>query len=150
MQERRDEESAEVYKGFDLSDFEEDELPEMLALIDSIHENMTSLKAVFSKVTELGDCAPEKLGKTIRKVAHRYYGGTDGPEIAEAIIAAMAGKPYHVRLAMTRAFEISYSRQFEDTESEPIHPLDFEYTDLFNTLSGVLGGPNMFTAFMYH
>lgn len=140
----------ENYKGFDLSGFEEDELPEIISMIDEIHDNMTKFKLLCNKITMLGECPVESLKEEIRKEALEIYGDQEAVEAAEALFESLAEDPLEVRMAKAKAFLISYERQFEDDSTEPIHPFEFKYTDLFTVLNRFTGGKNPLTGFEYH
>ncbi|MEM4658484.1 MAG: hypothetical protein QXX77_08715 [Candidatus Methanosuratincola sp.] len=118
---RRDDiETHGVYKGFDLSGFEDEDLTVVVGKIEEIHAGMKRLRELCTKIVETG--AVDDVGD------HSLGGIKDDPP--------------SVRVAKAKAFQISYERQFESEDSEPINPLEFETTEIYRIMQKLTGRAN--------
>lgn len=130
------------YKGFDLSEFDESELPELLERIDYIHGNMMSMKELCKKMLELRGPTSLDLRDRVTAEGVKLYGEERGKELSRLVLGKTDQSSFARQIATARAFQISYERQFEDEESEPIDPFEFEESDVFKIMQKLTGGEN--------
>ncbi|GIW47432.1 MAG: hypothetical protein KatS3mg078_1309 [Deltaproteobacteria bacterium] len=144
--------SPSNYKGFDLSDVDEKDLSEVMEKIDLIHENMRTIKELCKKLVSIYEPIQhnmEKLKKIepdvhqkIMEEAIKLYGEEKGKQLVELILGRVDQESLKIQIAKAKAFIISYERQFEDENGEPIHPSEFEESDVFKTMQKLTGGKN--------
>lgn len=147
-----DYESPSNYKGFDLSDIDEKDLSDLMEKIDLIHENMNTIKELCKKLVSIYepiDHDVETLKKiepdvhqTIMEEAINLYGDEKGREFVELILGRLDQDSLKIQKARARAFIISYDRQFDDDYEDPIHPSEFQESDVFKTMQKLTGGKN--------
>ncbi len=136
------------YKGFDLSDFDRGELPVIVEKIEEIHESLQCVRDLCEVVLK---AVPSEGGGAAVLDAVARYGQRSGgrtKEFADLIAKALEHDPDPVRLAKAKAFRIAYARQFEDEESEPLHPYEFERSDVFRSLQRLVGKRNPFPSLL--
>lgn len=142
------------YRGFDLSDVEEQYLPELMEKIDAIHDDMQKLRELCKKLISIYESA-ERMNKDLQTLepdvyqeifeeAIKLYGEEKGKELVPIIMGKPDRDPPKIRIAKAKALIISYERQFEDEETEPIHPSEFVESDLFRTMVRVTGTKDPF------
>lgn len=141
------------YRGFDLSDIDYGDLPGLMEKIDTIHEDMSKIKNLSSKLIMIyeaagayGDSAPGALNPFYQQFIDegvREYGEDRGREFIELLLGGPHESP-RLQIAKAKALLISYERLFEDEESEPIHPSQFEESDIFKTIKKLTGNKNLF------
>jgi hypothetical protein len=147
-----DYESPSNYKGFDLSDIDEKDLSDLMEKIDLIHENMSTIKELSKKLVSIYEPIEhnvETLKKlepdvhqTIMEEAINLYGDEKGREFVELILGNLDQDSLKIQKARARAFIISYDRQFDDDYADPIHPSEFQESDVFKTMQKLTGGKN--------
>lgn len=123
---RRDDfdiETQGVYKGFDLSGFADEDLTAVVGKIEEIHAGMRRLKELCAKIVESG--AVDEAG-----------------DLSEFALGGLRNDPPSVRVAKAKAFQISYERQFESDDSEPINPFEFETTEIYRLMQKLTGRVN--------
>jgi len=140
------------YKGFDLSDIDEKDLSDLMERIDLIHENMKTIKELCKKLISIYETIEhnmERLEKTepdvhqkIMEEAINLYGDEKGKQFVELILGKLDQDSIKVQTAKAKAFIISYERQFEDDYMEPIHPSEFQESDVFKMMQKLTGGKN--------
>ena len=130
------------YKGFDLSEFDDSELPELLDKIDFIHHNMKSMNEICKKLVEYGKPVSVGFQDKVISEAIKLYGEQDGREFSRLVLGKIEKNAITRQVATARAFQISFERQFEDEDSEPIDPYEFEDTDIFKIMKKLTGGEN--------
>lgn len=143
-----------IYKGFDLSDLTEKELTYVKDKIDLVYRDMTMIKEFCNKFLtsvesgelyqEQDNCINSTLYDKMLEHSINEYGNKKGPEIASLILGKPEEYPKKILMAKAKALILSYERQFEDDENEPVHPLDFEQSDLYKTITKLSGGKNIF------
>jgi hypothetical protein len=116
------------YRGFDLSEIDYNELPALMEKIDTIHEDMNRIKNLSQKFINEGI---------------KEYGEDRGRELIELLLGGPHESPKQ-QIAKAKALLISYERLFEDEESEPIPPSQFEESDIFKTIKKLTGNKNLF------
>lgn len=141
------------YRGFDLSDIDYGDLPGLMEKIDIIHEDMSRIKNLSNKLITIYESASpdaEKEPETQNTVYEQFleegikeYGEDKGKELIESLLGGPHESP-KLQIAKAKALLISYERIFEDEESEPIHPSQFEESDIFKTIKKLTGNKNMF------
>jgi predicted transcriptional regulator len=144
--------SPSNYKGFDLSDIDEKDLPDVMEKIDLIHENMKTIKELCKKLISIYEPIEnnmEKLKKVepdvhqkIMEEAIKLYGDEKGRRLVELILGKLDQESIRLQIAKAKAFIISYERQFEDESVDPIHPSEFEESDVFKIMQKLTGGKN--------
>ena len=147
-----DYESPSNYKGFDLSDIDEKDLSDLMEKIDLIHENMNRIKELCKKLVSIYEPIDHDLGtlkktepdvhQTIMEEAINLYGDEKGREFVELILGKLDQDSLKIQKARARAFIISYDRQFDDDYTDPIHPSEFQESDVFKTMQKLTGGKN--------
>ncbi len=140
------------YKGFDLSDIDEKDLSDLMEKIDLIHENMKTIKELCKKLISIYEPIElnvERLKKAepdvhqkIMEEAINLYGDEKGKQFVELILGKLDQDSVKIQTAKAKAFIISYERQFEDDYTEPIHPSEFQESDVFKTMQKLTGGKN--------
>jgi hypothetical protein len=143
------------YRGFDLSDVDYNELPGLMEKIDTIHEDMDRIKNLSNKLIGIYESSESVRGAMPGKnnpVYERFidegikeYGEDRGRELVELLLGGPQESPKH-QIAKAKALLISYERLFEDEESEPINPSQFEESDIFKTIKKLTGNKNLFPA----
>ncbi len=143
------------YRGFDLSDVDYNELPGLMEKIDTIHEDMDRIKNLSSKLIGIyessesaGGALPDKSNPVYERFIDegiKEYGEDRGRELVELLLGGPQESPKH-QIAKAKALLISYERLFEDEESEPINPSQFEESDIFKTIKKLTGNKNLFPA----
>ncbi|MCI0481902.1 MAG: hypothetical protein L0213_09990, partial [Candidatus Dadabacteria bacterium] len=123
------------YRGFDLSDIDYNELPALMEKIDLIHEDMDRIKNLSNKLIGIYEFSESIKGDLTAKRVPVYeqfidegikeYGEDRGRELIELLLGGPQESPKQ-QIAKAKALLISYERLFEDEESEPIHPSQFE------------------------
>ena len=141
------------YRGFDLSDIDYNDLPGLMEKIDLIHEDMNRIKDLSNKlitIYESADAYWDKVPDERKNVYQQFldegvreYGEDKGREFIELLIGGPHESP-KMQVAKAKALLISYERIFEDEESEPIHPSQFEESDIFKTIKKLTGNKNLF------
>lgn len=141
------------YRGFDLSDIDYSDLPGLMEKIDLIHEDMNRIKNLSNKLISIyesadayWDTAPDEEKNVYQKFLDegvKEYGEDKGREFIELLIGGPHESP-KLQVAKAKALLISYERIFEDDESEPIHPSQFEESDIFKTVKKLTGNKNLF------
>jgi len=141
------------YRGFDLSDIDYSDLPGLMEKIDLIHEDMNRIKNLSNKLISIyesadayWDTAPDERKNVYQKFLDegvKEYGEDKGREFIELLIGGPHESP-KLQVAKAKALLISYERIFEDDESEPIHPSQFEESDIFKTVKKLTGNKNLF------
>ncbi len=141
------------YRGFDLSDIDYSDLPGLMEKIDLIHEDMDRIKSLSSKlitIYESADAYRDKIPDVGKNVYQQFldegireYGEDKGREFIELLLGGPHESP-KMQIAKAKALLISYERIFEDEESEPIHPSQFEESDIFKTVKKLMGNKNLF------
>lgn len=141
------------YRGFDLSDIDYNDLPGLMEKIDIIHEDMNRIKNLSSKLISIyesadayWDTVPDEGKNVYQKFLDegvKEYGEDKGREFIELLIGGPHESP-KMQVAKAKALLISYERIFEDDESEPIHPSQFEESDIFKTVKKLTGNKNLF------
>ena len=141
------------YRGFDLSDVDYNELHGLMEKIDTIHEDMDRIKNLSNKlivIYESSESAKGDLPGKSNPVYERFidegikeYGEDRGRELVELLLGGPQEPPKQ-QIAKAKALLISYERLFEDEESEPIHPSQFEESDIFKTIKKLTGNKNLF------
>jgi len=146
------------YKGFDLTDIEEDEVQDLKDKIDTVYENMTLMRDFCNKFLDILDpnktySTSDKLNPVIYKQllnkSVEDYGEERGTEITQLILGKPQEYSQKVVMAKAKALLLSYERQFEDEENEPILPSEFEDSDLFRTVTKLSGGKSIFPDFEF-
>lgn len=143
------------YRGFDLSDIDYNELPALMEKIDLIHEDMDRIKNLSNKligIYESSESIKSDLSAKRVPVYEQFidegikeYGEDRGRELIELLLGGPQESPKQ-QIAKAKALLISYERLFEDEESEPIHPSQFEESDIFKTIKKLTGNKNLFPA----
>lgn len=141
------------YRGFDLSDIDYNELPALMEKIDMIHEDMNRIRNLSSKLICIYETSESIKGDVSGKRASVYeqfidegikeYGEDRGRELIELLLGGPHESP-KLQVAKAKALLISYERLFEDEESEPIHPSQFEESDIYKTIKKLTGNKNLF------
>ena len=141
------------YRGFDLSDIDYSDLPGLMEKIDLIHEDMNRIKNLSNKLISIYESAdaywdtdPDESKNVYQKFLDegvKEYGEDKGREYIELLIGGPHESP-KLQVAKAKALLISYERIFEDDESEPIHPSQFEESDIFKTVKKLTGNKNLF------
>jgi hypothetical protein len=141
------------YRGFDLSDIDYSDLPALMEKIDLIHEDMNRIKNLSNKLISIYESAdaywdtdPDESKNVYQKFLDegvKEYGEDKGREYIELLIGGPHESP-KLQVAKAKALLISYERIFEDDESEPIHPSQFEESDIFKTVKKLTGNKNLF------
>ena len=141
------------YRGFDLSDIDYSDLPGLMEKIDLIHEDMNRIRNLSNKLISIyesadayWDTAPDERKNVYQKFLDegvKEYGEDKGREYIELLIGGPHESP-KLQVAKAKALLISYERIFEDDESEPIHPSQFEESDIFKTVKKLTGNKNLF------
>ena len=141
------------YRGFDLSDIDYGDLPGLMEKIDIIHEDMSRIKNLSNKLITIYESAspdaakkPESSNTVYEQFLEegiKEYGEDKGKELIESLLGG-PHEPAKLQIAKAKALLISYERIFEDEESEPIHPSQFEESDIFKTIKKLTGNKNMF------
>ena len=144
-----------IYRGFDLSDLTEKELTDVKDKIDLVYNDMTMIKDFCDKFLKSIDsddsyskhdnCLRASLYDKMLEHSINKYGKKKGPEIAYLILGGPEEFTQKILMAKAKALILSYERQFEDDDNEPVHPSDFEQSDLYKTISKLSGGKNIFT-----
>lgn len=147
----------QVYRGFDLSEFSENETLDLKDKIDTVYKDMTMMKEFCNKfltTVESGDsdleqnnCLKPSLYNKMIEHSVNSYGKQKGPELAHMILGRPEEFSQKILMAKAKALILSYERQFEDEENEPVNPLDFEDSDLYKTITKLSGGKNIFIDF---
>jgi len=141
-------EAQDSYMGFDLSDFDETDLPEVVDKIEAIHEALQHLKELCDRVVSVS--APEypvspvsvdERPATVLETVRLYGDSGDerAKEFSALVLGALENDSPSVQIAKAKAFRISYERQFEDGEAEPVHPFDFQETEVFRVMQKLTG-----------
>ncbi|MGQ0792744.1 MAG: hypothetical protein ACT4NX_01500 [Deltaproteobacteria bacterium] len=138
------------YKGFDLSEVEENDLADMMEKIDLIHENMATIKDLCAKLISLYDPARQRIHETIAsdpdihqrimEESIKLYGEERGKRFVELILGRPDGDSVKLQMAKAKAFIISYERQFDDEILDPIQPSQFEETDIYKIMQRLTDG----------
>ena len=141
------------YRGFDLSEIDYNELPALMEKIDTIHEDMNRIKNLSNKLIGIYESSePVKGGVSADQVSVyqkfinegiKEYGEDRGRELIELLLGGPHESPKQ-QIAKAKALLISYERLFEDEESEPIPPSQFEESDIFKTIKKLTGNKNLF------
>ena len=137
------------YRGFDLSDVDYNDLSGLMEKIDIIHEDMDKIKDLSTKLIDIyetsGSCNDPHVGiyEKFLEEGIREYGEDKGREFIELLLGGPHESP-KLQIAKAKALLISYWRLFEDDESEPIHPSQFEESDIFKTIKKFTGNKNLF------
>lgn len=141
------------YRGFDLSDIDYNDLPGLMEKIDTIHEDMDRIKNLSDKLIKIyeaagayGDSASGARIPVYQQFLEegiREYGEDRGREFIELLLGGPNESP-KLQIAKAKALLISYERIFEDEESEPIHPSQFEESEIFKTIKKLTGNKNLF------
>lgn len=146
------------YKGFDLTDIEDAEVEDLKDKIDTIYQDMTLMRDFCNKFLDILDpnktySTSDKLNPVIYKQllnkSVEDYGEEKGTEITQLILGKPQEYSHKVVMAKAKALLLSYERQFEDEENEPILPSEFEDSDLFKTVTKLSGGKNIFPDFEF-
>lgn len=144
----------QIYRGFDLSDLTDKEANYARDKIDMVYNDMTMIKEFCNEFlksvgTEENNNCRDSL--PIQSLYHymlehsiNTYGRKKGSEIAYLILGKPEEFTRKIMMAKAKALILSYERQFEDEETEPVHPSDFEQSDLYKTISKLSGGRNTF------
>lgn len=135
-------EAQDSYLGFDLSDFDEIDLPEVVDKIEAIHDALLHLKELCDRVVSVSapvsvDERPATVLETVR--LYGDSGDEHAKEFSALVLHALENEPPSVQIAKAKAFRISYERQFEDGEAEPVHPFDFQETEVFRVMQKLTG-----------
>jgi len=137
------------YRGFDLSDVDYNDLSGLMEKIDIIHEDMDKIKDLSTKLIDIYETSGsynDPHGGVYEKFLEegiREYGEDKGREFIELLLGGPHESP-RLQIAKAKALLISYWRLFEDDESEPIHPSQFEESDIFKTIKKFTGNKNLF------
>ncbi|HEY7535863.1 MAG TPA: hypothetical protein VH878_07945 [Thermodesulfobacteriota bacterium] len=147
-----DYDSPANYKGFDLSDIDERELHSLMEKIDLVHKNLNTIKELCKKLISIYDPTKQNVDKlkaiepdvhqTIMEEAIKLYGDEKGKEFVELILGKPDEDSLKLQMSKAKAFIISYERQFDDEEVEPITPSEFQNSDVFKTMQNLTGGKN--------
>lgn len=141
------------YRGFDLSDIDYSDLPGLMEKIDLIHEDMSRIRNLSNRLISIYESAappsaresesPKSVYERFLEEGIKEYGEDRGREFIESLLGGPHESP-KLQIAKAKALLISYERIFEDEESEPIHPSQFEESDIFKTIRKLTGNKNMF------
>lgn len=140
------------YRGFDLSDIDYNDLAGLMEKIDTIHEDMNRIRDLSSKLIDIYETSESfkaaipgtrSMYQRFMEEGIREYGEDKGREFIELLLGGPHESP-KLQIAKAKALLISYSRIFEDEESEPIHPSQFEESDIFKTIKKLTGNKNLF------
>ncbi len=141
------------YRGFDLSDIDYSDLPGLMEKIDTIHEDMNKIKNLSNRLITIYEAAGiysdtvsgarNPVYQQFLEEGIREYGEDKGKEFIELLLGGPHESP-KLQIAKAKALLISYERLFEDDESEPIHPSQFEESDIFKTIKKLTGNKNLF------
>ena len=144
--------SPSNYKGFDLSDIDDRDLSNLMEKIDLIHKNLKTIKELCKKLVSVYDPTKQNVEKlktvepdvhkTIMEEAIKLYGDEKGKEFVELILGKPDEDSLKLQISKAKAFIISYERQFEDEDVEPIHPSEFQNSDVFKIMQNLTGGKN--------
>ncbi|HEX3036925.1 MAG TPA: hypothetical protein VHT73_17700 [Thermodesulfobacteriota bacterium] len=74
--------------------------------------------------------------------AIKLYGNEKGKGFVEMLLGNLDENSLKLQIAKAKAFIISYERQFEDEETEPIQPTQFEESDVVKMMKRLTGGKN--------
>jgi len=137
------------YRGFDLSDVDYNDLSGLMEKIDIIHEDMDKIKDLSTKLIDIYETSGSyndphvDIYEKFLEEGIREYGEDKGREFIELLLGGPHESP-KLQIAKAKALLISYWRLFEDDESEPIHPSQFEESDIFKTIKKFTGNKNLF------
>jgi hypothetical protein len=147
-----DYDSPTNYKGFDLSDVDEKELHDLMEKIDLIHKNLRTIKELCQKLISIYEPSKQDVEKlktiepdvhqTIMEEAIKLYGDEKGKEFVELILGKLDEDSLKLQVSKAKAFIISYERQFDEEDVEPIPPSEFPNSDVFKTMQNLTGGKN--------
>lgn len=147
-----DYDSPSNYKGFDLTTVDEKDLSDVIEKIDLIHQNLNTVKELCKKLISVYDpvlrnvsqlrAAEPDIHQKIMEEAMRLYGKESGKGFVEMLLGKPDENSLKLQIARSKAFVISYERQFEDEDTEPINPSDFEESDVFKMMKNLTGGKN--------
>jgi len=138
------------YRGFDLSDVDYNDLAGLMEKIDIIHEDMSKIRDISTKLIDIYEASSGSYNDTPGSIYQKFleegireYGEDKGREFIELLLGGPHESP-KLQIAKAKALLISYWRLFEDDESEPIHPSQFEESDIFKTIKKLTGNKNLF------
>ncbi len=138
------------YRGFDLSDIDYNDLAGLMEKIDTIHEDMNKIRDLSTKLIDIYEASAGSYNDTPGSIYQKFldegireYGEDKGREFIELLLGGPQESP-KLQIAKAKALLISYWRLFEDDESEPIHPSQFEESDIFKTIKKLTGNKNLF------
>jgi hypothetical protein len=138
------------YRGFDLSDIDYSDLAGLMEKIDTIHEDMSKIRDISTKLIDIYEASAGSYSDGHSTIYQKFleegireYGEDKGREFIELLLGGPQESP-KLQVAKAKALLISYWRLFEDDESEPIHPSQFEESDIFKTIKKLTGNKNLF------
>jgi len=144
--------SPSNYKGFDLSDIDEKELYDVMEKIDLIHKDLKTIKELCKKLISIYEPSKQNIEnlktiepdvhQTIMEEAIKLYGDEKGKEFVELILGKLDEDSLKLQISKAKAFIISYERQFDEEDIEPIPPSEFQNSDVFKTMRNLTGGKN--------
>ena len=148
-----DYEGPSSYKGFDLSDIDYRDLPDLMEKIDELHTNLRTIKELCERLVSAYEpirwsmkryevMAEPDIHQSIMEEAIKIYGKEKGREIIENILGKLGHEPIELQLAKAKAFVIAYERQFEDEDAEPIPPSQFQNSDVYRSMQKLTGSEN--------
>lgn len=147
-----DYDSPSNYKGFDLSDIDEKELYDVMGKIDLIHKDLKTINELCKKLISIYEPSKQNIEnlktiepdvhQTIMEEAIKLYGDEKGKEFVELILGKLDEDSLKLQISKAKAFIISYERQFDEEDIEPIPPSEFQYSDVFKTMRNLTGGKN--------
>ncbi|HSE83768.1 MAG TPA: hypothetical protein VLB01_04400 [Thermodesulfobacteriota bacterium] len=147
-----DYDSPSNYKGFDLSQIDEKDLSDVMERIDLIHQNLETIKELCKTLVSVYEPIQQNIDKLkkvepdvhqkIMEEAIRLYGNEKGKEFIEILLGNLDENTLKLQIAKAKAFIISYERQFEDEDTEPIQPSQFEESDVVKMIKSLTGGKN--------
>jgi hypothetical protein len=152
MDEFDDYESPSNYRGFDLTQVDEKDLLDVMEKIDLIHQNLSTIKELCKKLISAYEPVQQNIDKLrtvepdihqkIMEEAIKLYGNEKGKEFVELLLGKLDENSLRLQIAKAKAFIISYERQFEDEDTEPIEPSQFEESDIVKIMKKLTGGKN--------
>jgi len=144
--------SPSNYKGFDLSDIDEKELYDVMEKIDLIHKDLKTINELCKKLISIYEPSKQNIEnlktiepdvhQTIMEEAIKLYGDEKGKEFVELILGKLDEDSLKLQISKAKAFIISYERQFDEEDIEPIPPSEFQNSDVFKTMRNLTGGKN--------
>lgn len=140
------------YKGFDLTQVDEKDLSDVIERIDLIHQNLETIKELCKTLVSVYEPIQQNINKLkkvepdvhqkIMEEAIKLYGNEKGKGFVEMLLGNLDENSLKLQIAKAKAFIISYERQFEDEETEPIQPTQFEESDVVKMMKRLTGGKN--------